>query len=664
MTTPLEAALDTFSVLAREAPPPPLARGLDAAMATAAGEIRARAGGARPWLQRAARVEARAALLRDASDADLRRDLAAIAGAVRRGDAGAAQVDDAFAVLHVATERTLGFTLHRVQIAAALALAAGRLVELATGEGKSLTAALAAAFGAFRGRGFHVITTNDYLATRDATAFAPLYDFAGLRAGAVLDEMQPAERRAGYAADVTYASHREVAADFVRDRLLRAGAPNLAAALARRLAGSAGAPALDGFVQRGLASAIVDEADSILLDDATTPLLLSGAEGRDEEPAVRFAHEIAAAMRAGEHYEVEPLRGRLEFAAAGEAFIRAAADADPAAHGGPRERQERVRRALVARELMRRDVHYVVEDDRIVIVDEATGRRMPDRAWREGLHAAVEAKEGVPVRAARETVARTLFVRFFRRYAQLAGMTGTAWEARRELHLLYGLASVRIPTHRPCQRRLAPPRVFASDAAKWLAIVAEIARMHAGGRPVLVGTRSVERSLHLSRLLDDAKIPHAVLNAHSHAREAEIVARAGEAARVTVATNMAGRGTDVPLAPGIAERGGLHVIASEPHASQRVDRQLHGRAGRQGDPGSAVTYASVEDDVVQRGASALAQLALHAPRAPDGALTEVAARAVLRAAQARCEREARRQRQRALASEEEQERRLGFALPE
>jgi preprotein translocase subunit SecA len=649
---------------AREEVPPPIPRGVDAFATSAAAALRSTRRDTTRFLARAAAIEVDAARSREERDDVLRQRLADIAATVARGAGDGATTAAAFALLAIAVERTVGFALHRVQLAAALALAEHRLVELATGEGKSVTATLPAALAAFRGRGVHVLTANDYLAVRDAAAFAPLYGWAGLRVATVLDGMEPAARRQGYVADVTYATHREVAADFVRDRLLRGGARDLATLLARRLAGTADAPRMEAAVQRGLAAAIVDEADSLLLDDATTPLLLSGGGGRDEAALVAWADAVACGLAAGTDFVRTAHDDRVALTAEGAAAIDAAGASASLAGIGPRDRRERVERALAARHAMRRDVHYVVEEDRVVIVDEATGRRMPDRAWREGLHAAVEAKEGVAVRATQDTIARTLFVRFFRRYARLAGMTGTAWEARRELRLLYGIETVRIPTHRPDRRTQSPPRVFASDADRWQAVVTEVGVARAGGRPVLVGTRSVERSLHLARLLDGAGIPHDVLNALSHAREAEIVARAGEAGRVTVATNMAGRGTDVPLAAGVAERGGLHVVATEAHASRRVDRQLAGRAGRQGDPGSAVLLASLEDELLRRHAPVFTALAARAPRDAAGALPAPLAAALLDAAQRASERHARRARQHGLAAEDDQERRLGFAKPE
>jgi len=540
----------------------------------------------------------------------------------RRGRAGPADTIQALATLREAARRGLGLEAYPVQLAAALAGLDGRLVEMATGEGKSLVAVLIAALAGWRGRGVHVLTVNDYLAGRDADRFAPFLALAGLRGVAITAGDGPDARRAAYAADITWLTAKEAAADHLRDRLALGG-EDTAARLVGRLTGDP--QARRPPVQRGLAQAVVDEADSLLIDEAVTPLILSARGAPDPvlAAAVARADAIAGRLMVGEHLRIDHQHRDLVLTPAGRDLLhRLAGAADQAGPlpGPPRLREERVLRALEARHLYHRGRQYVVRDGQVVIVDEATGRLMPDRSWGDGLHQAVEAKEGVAVSPPRSTSARLSFQRFFSRYGRLAGLTGTAAEAQAEVWDCYGLLTVRIPTHRPCRRSLHPARVLPTASARAEAVVAMVAEARAHGRPVLVGTRSVAASEALSDRLRRAGIPHHVLNAVNHGAEAAIIAGAGQRGAITVATNMAGRGTDIILGDGVAALGGLLVIATERHDSARVDRQLIGRAARQGDPGAACFVTSREDELVQRHVRPFPPARLLWPLWPAGAL--------------------------------------------
>ncbi len=421
--------------------------------------------------------------------------------------------------------------------------------------------------------------------------------------------MLDVDRRAAYAADITYCTNKEVTADFLRDRLALGRHGGLSTALLDRIAGVR-RPAINALVQRGLHYGIVDEADSILIDEAVTPLIISGPGPNPEQTRTfELAAGIATRLQAVDDYKVSTKYREVELTDAGRGHLRQLTADLGGLWVGARRSQELVVSALTAKELYRRDHQYVVEGGKVVIVDEFTGRLMPDRQWRDGLHQAVEAKERVEVTPPKETYARISFQRFFRMYGKLAGMTGTAREATSEFWLIYHLPVVLIPTNRPCVREYLADLIFTSEGAKWKRIVQEVVRVHKTGRPILVGTRSVRASDHLSRLLSQQGLDHQVLNAVHHKEEADIVRQAGQRGRITVATNMAGRGTDIKLGPGLAEIGGLHVIATERNESGRIDRQLFGRCARQGDPGSAQAIVSLEDEFVSRYAKTLVRIA-------------------------------------------------------
>jgi preprotein translocase subunit SecA len=542
------------------------------------------------------RIRTRAAAYRDLDAAGLDAAVADLRRRLRMQGLATAPCIDAFALAREQAERVLGMRPYDVQVLGGWTLLQGEVAEMRTGEGKTLTATLPAAAAALAGVPVHLVTVNDYLVQRDADWMGPLYRALGLSVGAIVDGMSHDERRAAYGCDIVYCTNKQLAFDYLRDRLVRgARGP-----MRLRLDGLYDERAIGSrLLLRGLCFAIVDEADSVLVDEARTPLIISrSGEAGDREAAYREALELAAGLTPGADYRLDLARREVELTDAGRDRLAALAAGMGGLWTGPRRREELARQALHARELLVRDHHYLIADGKVQIIDEYTGRVMPDRSWERGLHQLVETKEGCAVTAQNETLARISYQRFFRRYLRLAGMTGTAREVVGELWSVYHLGLTRIPTNRPLQRRRRRGIVFRTAAAKWRSVVAHTASLHAEGRPVLIGTTSVEASEHLSGLLAEAGIGHRVLNARQDRDEAETVAGAGERGAVTVATNMAGRGTDIRLGPGVAELGGLHVIATERHDAGRIDRQLYGRCGRQGDPGSFQYLVSLEDDLV------------------------------------------------------------------
>ncbi|HSV84553.1 MAG TPA: DEAD/DEAH box helicase [Ramlibacter sp.] len=546
--------------------------------------------------------------LRLLPDAELRQRAAALRPRLRQQGFCVEAAAECFALVRAAAARTVGQRHFDSQLMGGYALLHGRLVEMATGEGKTFCATLPACAMALAGYPVHVITVNDYLAQRDAEKMGPLYAFFGLGVGVVIQGMAREDRRTAYAQAITYATNKELAFDYLRDRVaLRASGSRLQQSL-HRLAGGGQA---EGTVLRGLYYAIVDEADSVFVDEARTPLILSASGGDDEAEAEhgRAALRLAATLEQGIDYQVDPRERQVTLGAAGQDKL----DAFAAERDGPwtsvRGREELLRQALTALHLYRRDQQYVVLEGKVQIVDESTGRVMPDRSWERGLHQLIELKEGVPPTPRRETLARLTYQRLFRRYVRLAGMTGTAAEAAAEIGAVYGLPLARIPLHRPSRRREQGSTVCATGQERWDQVAAAAQRVAVlQGRPVLIGTRSVQASETVSALLRERGLPHALLNAKQDAHEAAVVAGAGQPGCITVATNMAGRGTDILLGPGVEARGGLHVILTEFHDSRRIDRQLVGRSARQGDPGSWEAIVSLEDAIFQLGAPRAAAL--------------------------------------------------------
>jgi preprotein translocase subunit SecA len=523
-----------------------------------------------------------------------------------------------FALVREVAGQTLGLRHFESQLLGGFAMLSGMVAEMETGEGKTLTATLPAATAALAGVPVHVVSVNDYLVARDAEWMGPIYAGLGLRVGTIQEGMQPPERRQAYACDVTYCSNKQLAFDYLRDRIVLQELSGRMRLQVERLHDDQ--PRTRRLVLRGLHFAIVDEADSVLVDEARTPLIISrtgDTSGRQQvhEDALRLARELVA----GEDFRVVERDRRVTLTPEGSARLAELTRPLGGLWTSRRHREELVSQALSALHLFARDRHYLVRDDKVQIVDELTGRVMADRSWERGLHQVIEVKEGCPITGERETIARISYQRFFRRYLRLAGMTGTAREVTGELWSVYRLNVLPIPTNRPLRRERWPDRLFATAEEKIAAIVDGLEEVHRTGRPVLVGTRSVAASEHLGRLLEARGLAHEILNARQDENEAAIVQHAGERGRITVATNMAGRGTDIRLGPGVHELGGLHVVATERHEARRIDRQLCGRCGRQGDPGSFQVFASLEDEVVQlhcpAALRALARRLLAAPRA-------------------------------------------------
>jgi preprotein translocase subunit SecA len=506
---------------------------------------------------------------------------------------------ESFAIVRESAERTLGLRPFDVQIMGGWALIRGMVAEMETGEGKTLTATLPACTAALAGIPVHVITVNDYLVERDAEAMRPLYEFLGLSVGTILESLGPDERRVEYSRDIVYCTNKQVAFDYLKDRVLLGQKRGRMQLELEHL--YAEAPRARRLLLRGLCFAIVDEADSVLIDEAQTPLILSASH---DEPAQNGVYEealgFAAKFVADVDFEVDRFHRVVEVTEAGRSKIAELAEG----YGGPwvsaKFRAELVAKALSALHCFVRDEHYLVTDGKVQIIDEFTGRVMADRSWEHGLHQMIEVKEGCEATSRRKTLARISYQRFFRRYLRLAGMTGTVRSAAAEMWSVYGLKVARIPTNRPGRRTLERDRMVSRADSKWEAIAARVRELREAGRPVLVGTRSVASSELLSAALTATGLDHVVLNARQDDEEAEIVARAGQPGKITVATNMAGRGTDIKLGPGVAENGGLFVLAAERNEAARIDRQLFGRCGRQGDPGGAQAIISLDDELFQR----------------------------------------------------------------
>lgn len=512
---------------------------------------------------------------------------------------------EGFALVRESARRAIGMQHYDVQLIAGQALHAGAVVEMQTGEGKTLTATLPLYLAAIVGRGAHLATANDYLAERDADLMRPVFARLGLSVGSVTAERTRPERKVAYACDITYGTAKEFGFDFLRDKLFASAAPQSADRISQMIDDGDVVTAATG-VQREPYAMLVDEADSLLIDEARTPLIVSGAPSSDQASQIaiyRWAAKMASNFADNKHYEVDAKTRQVVLTALGRRRVREfAAGADGLPQDAPLLKlYEHIERAVRAARDFVRDRHYIVRNGEVVIVDEFTGRLAEGRRWRDGLHQAVEAREGLVIGLPSGDAARVTLQDYMLRYPRLAGMTGTIATAGHELTKIYSTPVMVVPTHRPPRRIALPDRVLGTSEARWQAIAAEVAELRSAGRPVLVGTRSIDKSERLSQLLAEAQIPHQVLNARQLAAEAEIVAGAGERGRVTVATNMAGRGTDIRLGDGVHELGGLHVIISELHESARIDRQLIGRCGRQGDPGSYRFFMALDDDILAAG---------------------------------------------------------------
>jgi len=482
---------------------------------------------------------------------------------------------EAFALIREASKRTLGMRHFDVQLIGGMVLHEGRIAEMKTGEGKTLVATLPAYLNALPGKGAHIVTVNDYLVSRDAAWMAPIYEYCGLSVGVVVHGLTYLERKTAYECDITYATNNELGFDYLRDNMVVSS---------------------DNMVQRGQYYAIIDEVDSILIDEARTPLIISGEGDKPTELYYRIARFIPRLVNEVD-YKVDEKAHLVTLTEDGVQKVEKAFNVDNLSED--MEVAHHVNQGLKAHCLMKRDRDYVVKDDQVIIVDEFTGRLMFGRRYSDGLHQAIEAKEGVKIEKESQTLATITFQNYFRMYKKLAGMTGTARTEEEEFRKIYGMDVIVIPTHRPMVRDDQDDFIYRTEAGKFQAVVEDIVNRNRTGQPVLVGTISIERSELLSDMLKKRGVAHQVLNAKYHEKEAQIIAQAGQKGTVTIATNMAGRGTDIVLGEGVPESGGLYVLGTERHEARRIDNQLRGRSGRQGDPGESRFYVSLEDDLMR-----------------------------------------------------------------
>ncbi|MCR4722273.1 MAG: preprotein translocase subunit SecA [Eubacteriales bacterium] len=484
---------------------------------------------------------------------------------------------EAFAAAREAAWRVLGMKPFPVQVMGAVVLHEGNIAEMKTGEGKTLVATMPAYLNALSGKGVHIVTVNDYLAGRDSQWMGQIYRFLGLTVGLNVHGLSAEEKREAYNSDITYGTNNEYGFDYLRDNMVKTR---------------------DSLVMRELNYAIIDEVDSILIDEARTPLIISGSS-RESTQLYNQTDAFAARLTRDRDYTLEEKEHTATLTEEGTAKAEKYFRIDNLSDLENLTLRHHINQALKARFVMKKDVDYVVRDGQVIIVDEFTGRLMPGRRFNEGLHQAIEAKEHVKVAGESVTMATITFQNFFRLYNKISGMTGTAKTEEREFESIYGMKVVCVPTNKPMIRKDLNDQVYKTEKAKFNAVVEEIKRRHATGQPILVGTISIEKSEYLSKLLKRAGIQHSVLNAKNNEKEAEIVAQAGQKDTVTISTNMAGRGTDIVLGEGVRELGGLHIIGTERHESRRIDNQLRGRAGRQGDPGSSQFFISLEDDLMR-----------------------------------------------------------------
>lgn len=484
---------------------------------------------------------------------------------------------EAFAVVREASRRVLGMRHFDVQLIGGIVLHQGKIAEMSTGEGKTLVATAPTYLNALEGKGVHVITVNDYLAKRDSEWMGQVYKFLGLSVGLIVHDMDFHQRKLAYNSDITYGTNNEFGFDYLRDNMVIS---------------------VDQMVQRPLHYCLIDEVDSILIDEARTPLIISGPGQKSTDDYYKMAQCVPKLVK-DEDYTIDEKQKTVAPTESGVAKMEKMLGVENLYDAENLELNHLFTQALRAQTMMIRDRDYVVKDGKVIIVDEFTGRLMYGRRYSDGLHQAIEAKEGLQVERESQTLATITFQNYFRMYDKLAGMTGTAKTEEQEFIKIYGLEVVQIPTNKPIQRKDLPDVIFKTKRGKYKAVVREVIRRHKTGQPILIGTTSIEQSEELSRMLKQAGIVHNVLNAKYHEMEAHIVAQAGQKGQVTIATNMAGRGTDIVLGEGVAELGGLAIIGTERHESRRIDNQLRGRAGRQGDPGSSQFFLSLEDDLMR-----------------------------------------------------------------
>ena len=537
------------------------------------------------------------------SDSELRKESLSLRYRARSGEPLASLLTEAYALVREAGRRMLNMRHFDVQILGGVALFHHSIVEMQTGEGKTLTATLPMYVYALAGNGTMLATVNDYLAQRDADLMSPIYKALGMSVGVIQTEMQPAERREAYHRDLTYGTAKEFGFDFLKDRLLLRKIGEGKHDLIGALMGDGHNQSGEKPMQRDPYFAIVDEADSILIDEASTPLIISASpDGDEEEEAERYRWAALSVPNFEDKtdYTYDHDKRTADLTLAGRRKVRSLPKPPVLDQTGLPDIYEFVQRAIQVNRNYHRDEHYVIRDGEVVIVDEFTGRLGEGRKWRDGIHQAVEAKEGVKVTWATGQAARVTVQDYFLRFEHLAGMTGTAAASSRELRNIYKCKVIPVPTNKPPQRKRLPSRLYRDEMAKWDAIVEEISEVNKTGRPILIGTRTIDKSVLLSEKLQEAGVTHRILNAYKIAEEAEIVAKAGEKGKVTVSTNMAGRGTDIKITDEVCDLGGLFVICTEMHESARIDRQLIGRCGRQGDPGTFRQYLSLGDELLRK----------------------------------------------------------------
>jgi len=523
-------------------------------------------------------IDAMADDMKKLSDAELRMKTEEFKKRYADGESLDDLLPEAYAVVREASTRVLGMTPFYVQLLGAIVLHQGNIAEMKTGEGKTLVATMPLYLNALTGEGVHLVTVNEYLAQRDAEQMGKLFNFLGMSVGLNVSNLSHEEKKAAYQADITYGTNNEFGFDYLRDNMVLYK---------------------EEMVQRPLNFAIIDEVDSILIDEARTPLIISG-NAEKSTALYTQANQFVRLLKEGEDYTVDLKTKTVQLTEEGITKAEKYFKIDNLYDYKNVSLNHHIHQALKAHAIMRRDTDYVVQDGEIVIVDQFTGRLMPGRRYSEGLHQAIEAKEGLPIQRESKTLATITFQNYFRMYKKLAGMTGTAKTEEEEFQSIYNMDVIEIPTNKPVRRIDKPDLIFKTMEGKFKAVVNEIVRAHKTGQPVLVGTVSVETSELLSDMLKKRGIPHNVLNAKNHAKEAEIIAQAGQKGAVTIATNMAGRGTDIKLGEGVKELGGLYIIGTERHESRRIDNQLRGRAGRQGDPGVSQFYLSLEDELMRR----------------------------------------------------------------
>ena len=503
-------------------------------------------------------------------------------------------VAQSFALIREISRRTLGKRHFDVQLLGGWIMINGMIAEMETGQGKTLTSTLASCTAALAGIPVHVITSNDYLAERDAEILKSLYDRLGLSVSSVTDGMETEERQAGYACDIVHTTNKQIAFDYLRDRMEIGDDTGPLTFQFKQIQSEQNGST--GLLLRGLCFAIVDEADSVLIDEARTPLIISRVNQNTEQAEIyKQALSMAGRLKESRDFILINRERDVVLTENGEAQLVELSEGLSGIWAGRRRRHALVKQALNATHFFHRDKQYIVNDGKVQIIDEHTGRVMADRSWEQGLHQMIETREGCEITGERESLARISYQRFFSRYLRVAGMSGTVKEVANELTTVYGLRVVRVPTHQPCRRIAMPEQIYMSSERKWQALIHRIRVLHNTGRPVLIGTCTVAESEYLSEVLGAKGLQHCVLNARQDKDEADIVSQAGQRGSITVATNMAGRGTDIQLGNGVEKLGGLHVIATERNSSRRVDRQLYGRCARQGDPGSTEAFLSIED---------------------------------------------------------------------